>query len=95
MSESQQTISIQELEANIERAFAGLWGQGVLGVKVSIHDEEHFVRIRVYILSDAQLENLDTAVRGIESGFGGSYTFEEQVVHGVVPAAKIMTSFVA
>lgn len=95
MSESQQKISIQELEANIEKAFASLWGQGVLGVKVSIHDEDHLVRIRVYILSDAQLDNLDIAVQGIESGFGGTYTFEEQFVHGVVPAAKIMASFVA
>lgn len=95
MSESQQSISIQELEANIEKAFANLWGQGVLGVKVLIHDQEHLVRIRVYILSDAQLDNLDQAVHVVELGFGTSYTFEEQFVHGVVPAAKIMASFVA
>jgi hypothetical protein len=95
MSESQQSISIEELEANIERAFATLWGQGVLGVKVAIHDHDHLVRIRVYILSDAQLDNLQQAVEGIETGFGSTYTFEEQFVHGVVPSAKIMTSFVA
>ncbi|MBI1334896.1 MAG: hypothetical protein GC165_18675 [Armatimonadetes bacterium] len=79
------------LERTIAEAFAPLWELGVLGVKLTLSHQ--IVKIKVYLLSEVDDCILSTALSAIEAKFDQTYTVEKQVVHGIVPAAKVMTTF--
>lgn len=81
------------LERTIEEAFSPLWELGVIGVKLTLSN--HIVKIKVYLLSDVHIEGLANALDTVKSRFDSSFSVEEQVVHGIVPAQKVVTNVFA
>lgn len=81
------------LERAIAEAFASLWELGVLGVKLTLSHQ--IVKLKVYLLSEVDDNILANALASVEAKFDQSYTVEKQIVHGIVPAAKIVTTFLS
>lgn len=79
------------LERVIAEAFSPLWELGVLGVKATLSNQN--AKLKVYLLSEVDDCILANALASIEDSFDSSYHVEKQVVHGIVPAAKIVTAF--
>ncbi len=82
----------ENLERNVAEAFAPIWELGVLGVKMTLSPTT--IKMKVYLLSEVADGILDPAIVQVESSFDGGRPFEKQIVHGIVPAAKIVTSYV-
>ena len=80
------------LERVIAEAFSTLWELGVLGVKLTLSHQ--IVKLKVYLLSEVEDCILDNALGSVEAKFDQSYKIERQIVHGIVPAAKIVTSLI-
>ena len=80
----------ESLEQSIEGAFSPLWELGVLGVKLTL--SRQIVKIKVYLLGDFNESILNPALEKIESNFDDTFKVERQIVHGIVPAAKVMTT---
>ena len=80
------------IERTIMEAFSPLWELGVLGVKLT--RSHQIVKIKVYLLSDCGDSILSDALAKLESQLDPSYSIEKQIVHGIVPVAKVVTSFV-
>ena len=79
----------QDLEQTIEEAFSPLWELGVLGVKLTLSHQ--IVKIKVYLLGEFEESVLTPALEAVESKFDDSFKVERQIVHGIVPAAKVVT----
>lgn len=79
----------QNLEQTIEEAFSPLWELGVLGVKLTLSNQ--IVKIKVYLLGEFEESVLTPALEAVESKFDESFKVERQIVHGIVPAAKVLT----
>lgn len=79
----------ESLEQSIEGAFSPLWEMGVLGVKLTL--SHRIVKIKVYLLGEFEESVLNPALEALESQFDESFNVERQIVHGIVPAAKMMT----
>lgn len=82
----------ENLERNIAEAFCQLWELGVLGVKLTVSPA--IIKLKIYLLSEVADSILDPALAKVESLFDSNHIFEKQIVHGIVPAAKIVTTFV-
>jgi hypothetical protein len=80
----------ENLEQTVEGAFSPLWELGVLGVKLTLSGQ--IVKIKVYLLGEFDESVLTPALEKVEAKFDESYKVERQIVHGIVPAAKVMTS---
>jgi hypothetical protein len=78
------------IEQTIEGAFSPLWELGVLGVKLTLSNQ--IVKIKVYLLGEFNDAILNPALEAVESKFDETYKVERQIVHGIVPAAKVMTT---
>ena len=79
----------ENLEHTLCEAFSPLWELGVLGVKLTI--SQKIVKLNVYLLGEFDDSILAPALENVESKFDASYKVEQQIVHGIVPAAKITT----
>jgi hypothetical protein len=79
----------ESLEQSIEGAFSPLWEMGVLGIKLTI--SHRIVKIKVYLLGEFDESVLNPALEALESKFDETYNVERQIVHGIVPGAKVMT----
>jgi hypothetical protein len=79
----------ESLEQSIEGAFSPLWEMGVLGVKLTLSHK--IVKLKVYLLGEFDESVLNPALEALESKFDETYDVERQIVHGIVPAAKVMT----
>lgn len=79
----------QNLEQTIEGVFSPLWELGVLGVKLTLSHQ--IVKIKVYLLGEFEESVLNPALEAVESKFDETYKVERQIVHGIVPAAKVST----
>lgn len=95
MSENaQNSVEVKEnLEQVLAEAFSPLWELGVLGVKLTLAPKD--VRLKMYLLSEVEDGILSSAVASIESKFDSSYAFDKQIVHGIVPVEKIVTTVVS
>ncbi len=91
MSENAENSVYQKesLEQSIEGAFSPLWELGVLGVKLTLSHQ--IVKIKVYLLGEFEETVLNPALEELESRFDETFNIERQIVHGIVPAAKVMT----
>ena len=77
------------LEQTIESAFSPIWELGVLGVKLTLLSQ--IVKIKVYLLGEFDEAILTPALETVEALFDSSFKVERQIVHGIVPAAKVVT----
>ena len=80
----------ESLELSIEEIFSSLWELGVLGVKLTLSHQ--IVKIKVYLLGEFNESLLNPALEAVESKFDETFKVERQIVHGIVPAAKVMTT---
>ena len=92
MSENAENSVYQKesLEQSIEEAFSPLWELGVLGVKLKLSHQ--IVKIKVYLLGDFNDDVLNPSLEVVEARFDETFKVERQIVHGIVPAAKVMTT---
>jgi hypothetical protein len=79
----------ESLEQTIEGAFSPLWELGVLGVKLTL--SQQIVKIKVYLLGEFDESVLNPSLEALEAKFDETFNVERQIVHGIVPAAKVMT----
>lgn len=95
MSENAENSVYQKesLEQSIEEAFSPLWELGVLGVKLTL--SQQIVKIKVYLLGDFNDEVLNPSLEAVEARFDETFKVERQIVHGIVPAAKVMTTILS
>ena len=77
------------LEHTLCEAFSPLWELGVLGVKLTL--SQKIVKLKVYLLGEFDESILAPALEKVESKFDETYKVERQIVHGIVPAAKVTT----
>jgi len=78
------------LEQTIESAFSPLWELGVLGVKLTLANK--IVKLKVYLLGEFDESVLTPSLEQVEAYFDETYKVERQIVHGIVPAAKVVTT---
>ena len=79
----------ENLEQTIEGAFSPLWELGVLGVKLTLSHQ--IVKLKVYLLGEFDEAILTQSLEAVESKFDETFKVERQIVHGIVPAAKVTT----
>jgi hypothetical protein len=79
----------EKLDHTLEEAFSPLWELGVLGVKLTL--SQKIVKIKVYLLGEFDDSILTPALDKVEANFDETYKVEHQIVHGIVPAAKVTT----
>ena len=90
MPDAENSVHQKEnLEQTIDGAFSPLWELGVLGVKLTLAHQ--IVKLKVYLLGEFDESVLTPALETVESKFDASYKVERQIVHGIVPAAKVVT----
>jgi hypothetical protein len=94
--QSQNTKSVitkKEVETVIEQSFDGLWEQGVLGVRVNV-TEEH-ANIAVYLLRDAEMDQVSQAIRTVSDNLGEDLEVRDTIIRGVIPFNRITTNIAA
>lgn len=94
--QSQNTKSVitkKEVETVIEQSFDGLWEQGVLGVRVNV-TEEH-ANIAVYLLRDAEMDQVSQAIRTVSDNLGEDLEVRDTIIRGVIPFSRITTNIAA
>ena len=62
----------------------------MLGVKLTLSHQ--IVKIKVYLLGDFNDDVLNPSLEVVEARFDETFKVERQIVHGIVPAAKVMTT---
>lgn len=86
-------ISKKEVEQVIERTFDGLWEQGVLGVRVNVN--EAHANIAVYLLRDAEMDQVSEAIQTVSEKLGDSLEVRDTIIRGVIPFNRITTNIAA
>lgn len=94
--QSQNTKSVKskmEVETVIEQSFDGLWEQGVLGVRVSVTEEQ--ANIAVYLLRDAEMDQVSQAIQTVSENLGDNLEIRDTIIRGVIPFNRITTNIAA
>lgn len=86
-------ITKKEVETVIENSFDGLWEQGVLGVRVNVTEEQ--ANIAVYLLRDAEMDRVSTAIQTVSDNLGTDIEVRDTIIRGVIPFNRITTNIAA